>query len=196
MEDRQLEARESFELISRMINNTRQRMELHAGRPFLIWGYTTVIVTAAVWIALAATHNALWNLLWFSIPALGWPLMYLTGRKSAQGSVHTYVDTVISQIWYVLGFAGLLIPLVPSLLSVNLPILFIVLLLMSIGTAITGLVIRFTPTSVAGFIGIVLAPFLLIGGHWMFGLFIAGFTITMIIPGHILNDRAKHQKNE
>ena len=31
-----------MELISRMIQNTRNRLENHAGRPFLVWGYTTV----------------------------------------------------------------------------------------------------------------------------------------------------------
>ena len=42
MEERKLDARESMELISRMIQNTRNRLENHAGRPFLVWGYTTV----------------------------------------------------------------------------------------------------------------------------------------------------------
>ena len=41
MEERKLDARESMELISRMIQNTRNRLENHAGRPFLVWGYTT-----------------------------------------------------------------------------------------------------------------------------------------------------------
>lgn len=38
MEEKQLDARESIELITRMIRNTRQRLERNAGRPFLIWG--------------------------------------------------------------------------------------------------------------------------------------------------------------
>lgn len=42
MEERKLDTRESMELISRMIQNTRNRLENHAGRPFLVWGYTTV----------------------------------------------------------------------------------------------------------------------------------------------------------
>mgnify|MGYP001534804673 FL=1 len=42
MEERKLDARESMELISRMIQNTRNRLENHAGRPFLVWGLSLI----------------------------------------------------------------------------------------------------------------------------------------------------------
>ena len=42
MEERKLDAQESIELITRMIRNTRRRLATNAGRPFLVWGYTTV----------------------------------------------------------------------------------------------------------------------------------------------------------
>ena len=46
MEERKLDTRESMELISRMIQNTRNRLENHAGRPFLVWGYTCLLYTS------------------------------------------------------------------------------------------------------------------------------------------------------
>ena len=42
MEERKLDAQESIELITRMIRNTRRRLENNAGRPSLVWRYTTV----------------------------------------------------------------------------------------------------------------------------------------------------------
>ena len=45
MEDKQLNAAESIALISRMIDNTRNRMLRNSGRPFLVWGYVTVFTT-------------------------------------------------------------------------------------------------------------------------------------------------------
>ena len=48
MEDKQLNAAESIALISRMIENTRNRMLRNSGRPFLVWGYVTVFTTLLV----------------------------------------------------------------------------------------------------------------------------------------------------
>lgn len=48
MEDKQLNAAESIALISRMIDNTRNRMVRNSGRPFLVWGYVTVFTTLLV----------------------------------------------------------------------------------------------------------------------------------------------------
>ena len=48
-----------MELISRMIQNTRNRLENHAGRPFLVWGYTTVgIALLNYWFNIAGCHPA------------------------------------------------------------------------------------------------------------------------------------------
>lgn len=75
----------------------------------------------------------------------------------------------------------------------RLPILFIILLIMGMGTTVTGLIIRFTPTAVGGVAAIILAPFTLIAGNmWQPLLFIAGFVVMMIVPGHILNYKSNH----
>ena len=57
MEERKLDARESMELISRMIQNTRNRLENHAGRPFLVWGYTTVGIALLGQLAQDVAHR-------------------------------------------------------------------------------------------------------------------------------------------
>ena len=70
-----------------------------------------------------------------------------------------------------------------------------ILLMMGMGTAITGLVIRFVPAAVGGAAAIVLAPVSLAAtGYWVPALFIAGFAAMMIVPGHILNYKSNHPK--
>ena len=49
MEDRQLNEKESLELIAQMIRNTQHGLEKGKGIPFLIWGYVTITVSLAVW---------------------------------------------------------------------------------------------------------------------------------------------------
>ncbi len=197
MKDRTLEAHESFDLINRMIANTRQSMERHAGRPFLVWGYTTVAITVAVWAALYFTHDGRWNFLWFALPAIGGATMWLTRRNPTEGCVHTYIDTIIKQVWLVMGLAALMISALSIFDVVRPSILFVILLLMGIGSTITGLMIRFKPTIIGGVLGIILAPITLsLSGSWLLGLFALGFVVMMILPGHILNHRARCQKTE
>ena len=45
MNDRVLNEKESLELIAEIILKRKSRMTRNSGAPFLIWGYTTIIVS-------------------------------------------------------------------------------------------------------------------------------------------------------
>lgn len=185
MEEKQLNEKESLELIARMIQNTQQKLEKGSGMPFLVWGYTTIVVSLLVWFFLSSTGDPRTRYLWFLIPVIAAPIMFFFLRKNEKG-VKTYIDKVIAYIWIVLGVAGLLVSITATLFW-SLPILFIIILLMGSGTAITGLVIRFTPIAVAGYMGILLA-FVCLFTHGLNQIlvFAAVFLVMMVIPGHIL----------
>ena len=107
-------------------------------------------------------------------------------RQLNEKGVKTYIDRVIGYVWLVLGLAALVIS-VAAMFFWNFPILFIVILLMASGTAVTGLIIRFLPIAVAGFVGIMLSlACLVIQGLDQILIFAGVFLIMMVIPGHIL----------
>lgn len=191
MEDKQLNERESLELISKMIRNTQQKLEKENGISFLIWGYTTVIVALSVWYMLTTTGNHHWNYLWFLIPVIGFPAMIWTIRKQEKG-IKTYIDKIISYVWIVVGISAF-IPSLAATFMHGFPILFLVIVLISIGTAITGLIIKFAPLTVAGFIGLFLSILCLILGNTPDSIlvFAALFLIIQVIPGHILNYKSR-----
>ena len=193
MEDRKMEAAESLELIGRMIENTRSRIARNSGRPLLAWGYATVLTTLVVWGAVAYFQDPRWNYLWLLLPVLGWLLMGLTRGKRTEGEARTFVDRVIGNVWFVMGSTALFVSLLTLFTPMRLPILFIILLIMGMGTAVTGLIIRFTPAVVGGVAAIILAPCTLLAGNmWQPLLFIAGFVVMMIVPGQILNHTSNH----
>lgn len=199
LENRELNVAESLELIGRMIENTRNRMERNAGLPFLLWGYLTVLFTAAVYVLIATTHDGRWNWLWFGLPVCGWLGMYLLLRRpTAEGSATTFIDRVIGQIWLVLGIAAFVVTTLATTTALHLPILFLIVLLMGIGCALSGLVCRFIPATVSGFVGIGLAPLFLLGlaPAWHAALFAAAFVAMMIVPGHILCYRSNRQAQQ
>lgn len=185
MEERQLNEKDSLELIARMIQNTRQKMEKSHGVPFLVWGYTTIVISLLVWYFLSTTGDYRVNYLWFLIPLIGAPLMFFFIQKHEKG-VRTYIDRVIGYIWLVLGIAALVIS-VAAMFFWNFPILFVVILLMGSGTAITGLIVHFRPIIVAGFGGILLSlACLLVHGTNSILIFAGLFLLMMVVPGHIL----------
>lgn len=185
MEERQLNEKESLELIARMIQNTQRKLEKGNGMPFLVWGYTTVVVSLLVWYFLSTTGDYRMHYLWFLIPVIAGPMMFFLIRKYEKG-VKTYIDRVVGYVWLVMGLTGFMMSLT-AMFFWNLPILFIIILLMGSGTAITGLVIRFTPIAVAGFVGIVLSlACLFTQGTDQILVFAGLFLVMMVIPGHIL----------
>ncbi|MFA6894436.1 MAG: hypothetical protein WCQ46_01595 [Bacteroidales bacterium] len=191
MEDKNLSEKESLELITRMIKNTQSKFEMNAGVPFLIFGYLTVIAAVAVWFAVTRTGNPQWNFLWFIIIAIGYPVKMITNRKKVKG-VKSFVDGVITKLWIVFGVAAFLVSL-DTMFFYNIDnILFIIVLLMGMGTALTGMIIRFSPSIIAGFASIAISFLLLqVEGYDQCLIFAAVFVLMMVIPGHILNCKGK-----
>lgn len=191
MEQNRLTARQSIDLIANTISNTRRHIERGVYKPFLIWGYLTIIISLAIWALYKHTGDTAVMWLWFALPVAGWILMLALNRPQPnQGYVRTDIDRAISNVWVVLS-AACLIASVSSYFT-GLPILFIVILLMASGTAITGLVIRSRILSAAGFTGLALSVlFFFVHGIDQCLVFAAIFLFTMIVPGHILRCREK-----
>lgn len=193
MEDKHLNPDQSLELIQQMIRQTRQKVERNAGTPFILMGYTTVVTTLAVWLGFHYTHDYRCQFIWFIIPLVAIISSVIRHYKGREREVSTYIDRILSYIWYVVGGAGFML----SMLSifVKLPILFIIILLMGIGTALTGLVIRARIAYAAGFIStFLLAPLALLApGQSQMLVFAAAFVVMMIIPGHAINYKIKRR---
>ena len=189
MEDKQLTEKESLDLIARMIDNTRDRITKNAGGPFLIWGYITIGVALITWFVISSTQNYWWNILWFLIPVLGSPITYFTAKKNDK-KVLTFVDRVVGRVWLVFGISILLVSVMAFF--VRLPILFLVPLMMSMAVTLTGMITKFRIAIISGFIGMLGSLSLLfVTGLNQILIFAALYVVMTIIPGHLLNRKAK-----
>ena len=189
MENKQLSEKESLQLIAQMIQQSQYRLAKNAGTPFLIWGYMTAILSLVIWMLIRETANPQWNFLWLLLPAVCYPLMTYLNRRNER-MVKTYIDRIIGQVWTVFGIAGILISGVAMFLW-HIPILFIILLLMGMGTALSGMIIKVHVLIICGALGALLSVgCLMIGGADQFIFFATAFLIMMVIPGHALNRMA------
>ena len=212
MEEKKLDAQESIELITRMIRNTRQRLERHSGRPFLIWGYTTVGISLLNYTLNIVGADPEWSLTWFLIPVLGIVLMRLFPEKRST-EPRTEIDRIVNALWRICSLS-----LIPIFLLCIFPgwryrpsLFALITLVMSIGTAATGQIVRSKIYTAAGFLGMAGTAAIALWDFYLKQLpdpqrincymlnnetliFAAIFLVMMVIPGHIINYRTRHEK--
>ncbi len=206
MEKTQLTEAQSLELITSMINDSRSRLARNSGTPFLIWGYTTIAVSLFNALALYLGWSHAWGWSWFTIPIVGWIGMLLLNKN--EPSARNYIDRVISIIWATIGtsFAWFLIGAAIYGCSIS----YLTILIMGVGTVITGLILKNRATTTCGVIAMfaslifpilhiittkdIISPAttLSIIEFRVWGdklIFAAIFLFMMVIPGHILNHK-------
>ena len=202
MEEKKFTEKESLELISHMIQATRKNLVKDQGNYFIIYGYTAAILSVIIYTLLRMIPAPWWWAGWFLmfLPVI---ILLLKGKRNSP-TVVTYTDSMVNKVWQVVGTLFSLTVLVMLALSLLVGkcdfmlMLPLCLLYASIGTAITGLVIREKCLSYTPFAGFVFAIYMLmnytinnsIDIRWnlYFGL---SFVIMMIIPGHVLNNKSE-----
>lgn len=199
MEEKKMTQEESLALIAQVIQDTREQTERNAGAPFLVWGYGTVLLSIIGWYIVSQTQNPNWFFIWFTLPIITLPFQLRLMKQRTKG-LKTALDRMIGWVWGMLGFTAFLLTVVSPIayyalgykgaMPVN--IFFMIALLMSLGTAITGGIIKSRIVAIAGMAGVICSMFFpFIHGveiSLWFGLL---FFIMMVIPGHILNYKSK-----
>lgn len=201
MEEKKLNEKESLELITRMIQNTRRNLDTGSGNLFLVWGYVGALLTLVVLAGVYFTKNPGWMWGFWGVPIIGYLLTYLLMRKR-QKAAKSYIDKVLMQVWMILGLVCMMIVLMATnteRFEVILPLCAVV---MSLGSIITGCIIRYTMFLVFPVLGLVwgmksLFDALTQGTSYVSLLwFVAIVVFAMIIPGHILNYRARKENRK
>ena len=202
MEKTHLTEAQSLELITSMINDSRSRLARNSGTPFLIWGYTTIAVSLFNALTLYLGWSYAWAWSWFTIPVIGGIGMLLFNKH--EPSARNYIDRIVSTIWLVIGlsFIWLFVGAVVFGGSIS----FLTVVIMGIGTVLTGCVIKHRTTTICGWLAMgasLIFPIIYfisaktgslasISKVWIWGelvVFALIFLLMMVIPGHILNHK-------
>lgn len=206
MEDRKLTEKESLEVITSMIARTKDRY-LGNGNILLMWGYLVVAVSILVWVLISATHREYWNWLWFAIPLIGCiatPIM--ARRQQLRGDVTTYSDKITARLWNIFGISEIVLSLCCLAFAiigdVNCWSAMLVYTLIAAPAAeiAQGLIVRESSLTGGGIVGLAVGLATVccvtagipLYAYWFMPLFILAFTAMMIVPGHIINYKAKH----
>lgn len=207
MEDRKLTEKESLDVITSMIARTKERY-VGNGNILLMWGYLTMAVAIIVWIMLAVTHKGSWNWLWFAIPLVGCPATCIMARRDNRGrGAITYSDKITSSLWTIFGVSEIVLTLICLGFALIGGVwcwsaMLVYSLLLAPGAEIAqGLIIKEKCLIAGGMVGMAIGLVTLcctVGGiplmiNWYMPLFIIAFGAMYVIPGHILNHKAKKE---
>ena len=204
MEERKLNEKESLELIARMITNTRRRMETDNGNVYLLWGYSSVAVGILIYIiGFFSTHPG-WNFLWFLIWIIGGTITHHIQKKN-DTTVKSYIDRLTEGLWSIVGYCAIAFTALCLYFMLahgndcwSLMLVF-GLFVIGFAGAVQGVILKEKSLTIGGGIGMfsgALVMCCIIAGipllnTWFTPLFIGSFVCMMIIPGHILNRKAK-----
>ncbi len=207
MEEKRLTEKESLEVITSMIARTKARY-LGSGNILLMWGYLVVITMITVWAMVAATHNPVWNWLWFAIPIIGFPTTAMMAhREQRHRGATSYSDKITSRLWTIFGTSEIVMIILCFGFSFFWKIdcwaaMLVYSILLASGTVIAqGLIVRESSLILGGILGLIagmITVCCVVGEvplrvNWYTPLFIFAFVAMMIIPGHILNRKAKRE---
>ncbi len=205
MEDKKLTEKESLEVITSMIARTKARY-LGSGNILLMWGYLAVFSSILVWILLAATQQSVWNWLWFAIPVIGMPLTSIMARREKRtDGVVTYSDKITSHLWSIFGVSEIVLTLICLGFSLIggikcwTAMIVYTIIAAPFAEIAQGLIVKEKSLTWGGIVGLAIGMVLVccvtgkipLLANWFMPLFILFWVVLMIVPGHIINHKAK-----
>ena len=205
MEEKKITEQESLELISQMIQQTKKESAIGSGNIFLVWGYLSTFISLAVYALSQIRQESGWGWLYMAIPVVGFISAGIVTRwmKRKYNTPATYASSSIGKVWACLSFVFLFYA-IRCILYWDEPqgwrgMFLLGLFLPGIGTYCTGAILKENWVQWCGVMGTTFGCAFLhdicskgvhIELRWSL-LMAFAMIITLIIPGHILNYKAK-----
>lgn len=193
---------QELNIINSMRSKVMSRREITGENLFLAWGYPTVIVLLAEYVALMMCNEDLCDWLWIGIPLLGTPLMiYFLKKDYERTGSRTLDQNVILMMWIFIGVAACIGGAAMGFCGVFHQSFFSLLgLLCGMGCFMTGIILHFRPKTICGIIASLLSavPLFFQGNLWPWQLLITAVivTIALIIPGHLFRRYVRKMLDE
>ena len=82
-QNKEMTAQQSLQLISESFNRSRKGILRNGAKYFMLWGALLTATSLVVYLLWHITGKPQWNFLWFTMPAVGYPLAALLRKNSA-----------------------------------------------------------------------------------------------------------------
>lgn len=191
MENEKLEPQQSLQIIENMIKRAKNSVSEN-GHLYLLWGWVIFACSLLHFIGIQFTNWSRPEIVWMlTLAAVVYQFIYLA-RTARKKVVNSYADDVLSAVWLVFVGCGLLTGFVTGR-NGNWEIMYpLILMLYGMPTILSGIILRFKPLIVGGFVCWALSIAASFVPLLYNLLFIAVAVVAAwIIPGYLL--RSKHK---
>ena len=186
MEEKILTEQESLQLITKMINQAKNKY-YESGLGSLLWGFTNLICFTLIYLVdTIKGFNLPFNP--FYLMGITFILHFYFDRKEARFKVSkSHPDDIHKYVWAAFGICVLILTIVGGIANIGYIVIPALLLLFGMPTFISGCISKFAPFILGGIVFWILSIVTFLFQSEMSLLFVAaGATIAWIIPGFIL----------
>jgi len=137
----------SLDLINETLDRNRKAILAGSGKFFVLWGVLLCLFSLAVWLLWSRSGNAAWNLLWFAMPAVGYPAAAMLGKGSKVPQ--NFVSSLLGKIWGAFGFFSLSISAL-AIIAFPMNLTLVIILLFGCAETVSGIALKNWPIIIAG----------------------------------------------
>lgn len=189
-QNKEMTAQESLNIISEMINDSRRTILQSSAKHFMLWGSLLILVSLAIYWLWQSSGSPVWNVAWFVMPALGFPMVRILERKETD-IPQNKINMNIGLIWLTYCIFAVLISVI-AMLWVPMNISLVIVVLVGFAECISGFLLKNWAITISGFIigigGAVMASMLL-GAEQLLIFTVCG--IMLVITGLIIKSQYK-----
>ena len=98
-QNKEMTAQESLQLITETLNNSRKDILRSNAKYYMIWGALLTLFSLAIYILWKSTGHAYWNLLWFAMPLVGFPMDKWIGSREEVVRSENVISRITRGIW-------------------------------------------------------------------------------------------------
>ncbi|MBP5643045.1 MAG: hypothetical protein J6X10_02260 [Bacteroidales bacterium] len=189
-QNKEMTAQQSLNIISQMINDSRRTILQSSAKHFMLWGGLLIVVSLLIFWLWQSSGNPIWNVAWFVMPALGFPMVRILERKETDVPQNK-INMNIGLIWLTYCIFAVLISVI-AMLWVPMNISLIIVVLVGFAECISGFLLKNWAITISGFIigigGAVMASALL-GAEQLLIFTVCG--IMLVVTGLIIKSQYK-----
>ena len=149
-QNKEMTVQESLSIITETFNKNRKDILRNSAKFFFLWGALLTILSLGIYLLWHFTGKPQWNLLWFAMPVIGYPLAALMGRYQV-AQPQNEVSKMLGGVWGVFGsFAIALSAIAIFLVPMNVSLIIVIIL--GLAECMSGVLLKNWPIIVCGFL--------------------------------------------
>ena len=149
-QNKEMTAHESLRLISATFNNSRTEILRGSAKHFILWGALLTAISLLIYLLWHLTGKPQWNLLWFAMPVVGYPLAALMGKYN-KAIPQNEVSKMLGNVWSVFGAFSITLSAV-AIFLVPMHVTLIIVIILGLAECMSGVLLKNWPVIICGFL--------------------------------------------